>query len=219
MANENDLNPNKWDRKQPSTTDNPPAYQPPQYTPPSVHQDGQYNQQQQPPPAYSTLPPPYTPSPVYLQRQGIVVTNPQPIVYTTAPSPVSYIQPHSQPYGHHVVIQPAPVVYVHQQTPTQAPSSSTYIVHEQRIPDLTTLPTLGKSPVSCICPSCNVRIATNVTTQKGICSLLLTLFGIPLIPAVVGIPFIIVGQCSTAVQDHVHSCPNCRTYLGTCKIL
>jgi hypothetical protein len=60
---------------------------------------------------------------------------------------------------------------------------------------------------------------TNVKSQKGACACLMTAIGIPFAPVLFGIGLIVMAQCTDTCDDFVHSCPKCRTYLGTYKVL
>ena len=77
------------------------------------------------------------------------------------------------------------------------------------------MPRLGRHPVSMTCPNCHEKIV--IATISEISPIAWIIFGI-LCLTVVGIYCSWVPLCMGSLRDVIHTCPNCKVFLGISKI-
>lgn len=95
--------------------------------------------------------------------------------------------------------------------PVGAQHTTTTVIQQQPTTVVIGNAMYGESPVSMACPFCNATIVTSVSYSPGTLAWL-ACGGLILVGCWAGcclIPF-----CVDAMQDAIHTCPNCRRQLG-----
>ncbi|XP_078614769.1 lipopolysaccharide-induced tumor necrosis factor-alpha factor homolog [Branchiostoma floridae x Branchiostoma japonicum] len=137
---------------------------------------------------------------------------PPPPSYPTQAPPPGY-QPGQTQHN-----PPQPANYQQPQTVGTVQSTTTVFVPQPGVAVVRVNPTTRSSqPVSLTCPSCNQNVLTTVQYETGTFSWLMVgavfLFGFAFPLVWLGCCFI--PLCIKDCKDAKHTCPNCKTYLGT----
>jgi len=137
----------------------------------------------------------------------------------TAPQdvPPSYAQSQQQPF----VNQPLPYPHQNQQFPQQQQFSQQPPFHHQQlaqpypqaaVQQINVLQlALDKYPINTTCPGCASNITTTVEMENNIPTHVLA--GVLCFMCLC--PCALIPYCCDATKSAIHSCPNCRAYIGT----
>ncbi|XP_065890207.1 lipopolysaccharide-induced tumor necrosis factor-alpha factor homolog [Dysidea avara] len=100
-----------------------------------------------------------------------------------------------------------------QQAPPQSTNNTTVVVAQQPTTSTVVNTTFGDSPMSYNCHVCKTQQVTRVTHKVGTMTILIVI-----ILCVLGLwPCALIPLCVPALQDSVHTCPNCNTEVGVHK--
>ena len=147
----------------------------------------------------------------HLQPQAMEAPPPYSTPGSPAVIPVASPMPQPQQYAYPPQMgPPSPVV-----TMAAPPGVASPVVVAQPVVNTVVVSSgttiLGNAPADVTCPTCHVHVKTNVRkslkAEAWICCLLLCLFGCELC---IWIPFVMDSNYKVE-----HSCPNCRSYIGS----